>query len=427
MFTLCPKCTLTLAVTANDLRIGQGYVRCGRCSNVFNALLKLTEAPGDGEAAPPIPQADPATTSQINRALSASSATASSAAAPARAVSPPASNIALHISPDERGGTDIVALDRLEHVLETLGIDLTEDDPPEAPGRLFPRDITAPQSGDSSSQTFESIVLEGDGVTRTSETMPEESLDELDLLARRLSAAAAPAPTPQQQPADLPRHAEPRPGRIRTFDEPWHVAAKPAEPAETPDLDAPALRASASWQRWAWLSGSAVLGLMLALQAVNHWRYALAGSPSWNAPLTRAYAALGIAFNPHWDLGAYDVRQQGAQADQGSAQVIRVRLSLANHATRAQPVPVLRLTLLDRYGKRIAERDLTPSDYWPRGRAPERLMASDERIDSEVAVRDPSAASASFELDVCLRDAAGATDCAGDATAAAAATNSAAP
>src|SRR3569833_1669979 len=43
MFTVCPKCALTLVVTAQDLRVAQGYVRCGRCSNVFNALARLSE------------------------------------------------------------------------------------------------------------------------------------------------------------------------------------------------------------------------------------------------------------------------------------------------------------------------------------------------------------------------------------------------
>src|SRR5579872_1142870 len=43
MFTLCPKCALTLVVTAADLRVAQGYVRCGRCLNVFNALARLSE------------------------------------------------------------------------------------------------------------------------------------------------------------------------------------------------------------------------------------------------------------------------------------------------------------------------------------------------------------------------------------------------
>jgi predicted Zn finger-like uncharacterized protein len=43
LFTVCPKCTLTLVVTTVDLRAGQGYVRCGRCANVFNALIALRE------------------------------------------------------------------------------------------------------------------------------------------------------------------------------------------------------------------------------------------------------------------------------------------------------------------------------------------------------------------------------------------------
>src|SRR6516225_5424738 len=59
MFTVCPKCALTLAVTAADLRVAQGYVRCGRCSSVFNALARLTDerqspiAPPPAAAAPP--------------------------------------------------------------------------------------------------------------------------------------------------------------------------------------------------------------------------------------------------------------------------------------------------------------------------------------------------------------------------------------
>ena len=62
MFTVCPKCTLTLAVTADDLRIGQGYVRCGRCANVFNALLALSEEPIERATALPPPAPPPLAT-----------------------------------------------------------------------------------------------------------------------------------------------------------------------------------------------------------------------------------------------------------------------------------------------------------------------------------------------------------------------------
>src|SRR5215469_1539679 len=55
MFTVCPKCALTLVVTAADLRVAQGYVRCGRCSSVFNALARLSD-----ERRAAIPDGEPA-------------------------------------------------------------------------------------------------------------------------------------------------------------------------------------------------------------------------------------------------------------------------------------------------------------------------------------------------------------------------------
>ena len=63
MFTACPNCKLQLAVSAADLRVGQGYVRCGRCDRVFNALLSLGEDPEREQEAqglrPPAPRRCP--------------------------------------------------------------------------------------------------------------------------------------------------------------------------------------------------------------------------------------------------------------------------------------------------------------------------------------------------------------------------------
>jgi len=63
MFTVCPKCALTLVVTAADLRVAQGYVRCGRCSSVFNALARLSDerqsAAAESEAPAPSPAPEP--------------------------------------------------------------------------------------------------------------------------------------------------------------------------------------------------------------------------------------------------------------------------------------------------------------------------------------------------------------------------------
>src|SRR4030081_2499291 len=79
MFTVCPKCALTLVVTAEDLRVAQGYVRCGRCSSVFNALARLAEeqqapeasvepAPRSPAASPPREQTPPHSPPPASRA-----------------------------------------------------------------------------------------------------------------------------------------------------------------------------------------------------------------------------------------------------------------------------------------------------------------------------------------------------------------------
>lgn len=44
MFTRCPECLTTQAVTPEALRSGRGMVRCSRCASMFDALATLAEA-----------------------------------------------------------------------------------------------------------------------------------------------------------------------------------------------------------------------------------------------------------------------------------------------------------------------------------------------------------------------------------------------
>jgi predicted Zn finger-like uncharacterized protein len=384
MFTVCPKCTLTLAVTAADLRTGQGYVRCGRCLNVFNALLALSEEPSErGAPAPVYSQADPASSSQITAALasSANDAEEFEEAHPAH----------LHV---------VSEVAQRNHLATERSSD----------GAIENESSLADGTG-----SFETIVLEGDAITQTEEFVPEESIDnEIAALTQRLSVAAHQS---QQESGGF--------GNLYYESAPLVAdAQQDAVPGSDTDADADAdaddITVTRPQRRARWIAGCAVLLLLLAIQGINHWRDALASSPPLSAPMGRLYASFGVPLDPHWNLSAYDVRQQGAASDPADSHVIRVRVSVANHAPRAQPVPLLRLTLLDRYGKPIAARDLTPAEYWPQGHAPRTFLARDERIDSEIAVRDPGADSASFELDVCLKSARGVVRCAGDTTTAAA-------
>jgi hypothetical protein len=155
------------------------------------------------------------------------------------------------------------------------------------------------------------------------------------------------------------------------------------------------------------------MAVLLVAQIVNHYREDLAATTQFNKPITALYSALGVQLTPHWDLHAYDVRQLGASVDAASAGQIMVRASVKNGASQAQPMPLLRVTLQDRFGNRIAARDVAPGNYLPRATATTFLPAG-QRIDAEMAFVDPGANAVGFEIDACLPAPAGGIACAND-------------
>ena len=45
MYTQCPQCETVFRLSADALSAAGGQVRCGRCSEVFDALQRLAEEP----------------------------------------------------------------------------------------------------------------------------------------------------------------------------------------------------------------------------------------------------------------------------------------------------------------------------------------------------------------------------------------------
>jgi predicted Zn finger-like uncharacterized protein len=163
-----------------------------------------------------------------------------------------------------------------------------------------------------------------------------------------------------------------------------------------------------------WSAGSGALVILLAAQIVNHYRNDLAATAQFNKPITALYAALGVHLTPRWDLHAYDVRQLGASVDSASAGQIMVRASVKNGAHQPQPMPLLRVTLQDRFGNRIAARDVPPGSYLPRATADTAFLPAGQRIDAEMAFVDPGSNAVGFEIDACLPAPAGGIACAND-------------
>lgn len=256
------------------------------------------------------------------------------------------------------------------------------------------------------------------------------------------AAAAASAATSDRPVATAPATAPSSAATTSTFSDPlsealdgtaenaWFTARRDLAPEgagisahespETIRFDAQRFQAIARGRRrrpW-WLTaayGIGLLALVLALgaQAVHYWRESLAQNPLFGAPLRDVYARLGIPLEPKWNLSAFDVKQWGATSDVAPG-TLRVRASIVNRAPRAQPHPLLRVTLLDRFSAKVARREFAPAEYLPGRTAPTDMLPAGARVDADLAIADPGSDAVGFELDVCLKRR-GVLECAGDA------------
>lgn len=175
------------------------------------------------------------------------------------------------------------------------------------------------------------------------------------------------------------------------------------------ELAAPAeFEVPAGPRRWPTVVAALVLALALGAQTVHHWREDLARHPALGPWLLGTYAALGVDTPAPVDLAAFELRQLGAASEPSRAGRIKVRASIVNRAPFAQPYPILRLTLQDRFGSTIGARDLEPGQYLPGGAASASgLLGASQRADAEVVFVDPGRDAVGFELDVCVAGTAG--------------------
>lgn len=450
MITICPQCQLSLAVSAADLRIAQGHVRCGRCASVFNALVSLYDTEADAleprlaDAAPalggaPEPAYDdngdtrifevridttaadggantgvferaPARPAHLQEPEHARQPEGSADATPAPAdpsfdpagfeantfaapeFEAPRFDAPLIDTPAGAQSIDIIELDDLSVAGESPALQLATDSPPPAAERPGAPGLR-------------------DGIDLAADTEPVAANDELlemppaanDAGIDEVVAANDPILVPDQLDIDLGALEPP-------------AAASPDDAPAEPDIDALQANEPPRPRYYAaYAAGAAVLALLFAGQLVHYQREALVAWPALSGPLSRLYAAIGQPIQLRGDLGAYDLRQLGAVAPPDAAGTLLVRASLRNLSPRPQPMPLLRVTLQDRYGNRIASRDLAAVEYQqrPAGKAPETLLAAGARLETAVQLVDPGGNAVGFELDVCLVEA-GNTRCAND-------------
>jgi len=417
MYSQCPDCQTRFRVTADALRAARGTVRCGRCGSAFDALERLTDfiPPSAHDASsPPLLVA-----TDVGSGLLAGQQTGAT--------------VEYHFSAED---------------LERVFVEASEwhevDEPPLAEGDATPLDADAarepvgvdgeaPIVVELGNAGFEDITLEGERISieALTDSLPVfepraadadlDSTDELQILVAvpdsaypeevevpPVDTAAVDldvgAPEPATPEIELPPTvAEPLPLSAQRWRRP--VDAAPAEPAEPAEITAP-------WRRLAWTLAGLLLALALAAQVTHHFRQDLVRHPQLGPPLRGMYERLGLDLLPNWDLAALELRQWGNEPDAATSGRLVVRASLTNRATFAQPHPLLRLELEDRFGNTVATRDFEPSEYLKNASQATRLMSPGASSEAELLLADPGRDAVGYRLDVCLRESATLLRCA---------------
>jgi predicted Zn finger-like uncharacterized protein len=386
MYSQCPDCQTRFRVTAEMLRAAHGTVRCGRCGTAFDALERLSDTiPPASHAVRPSPplvgELEPAVSAEYHFTAEDLESVFVDARdwrdAPTSVRSEPSASLETAgdeppVIVDENAGVEDITLEGERVSIEALvedaapGVDLDSTDELEilrhVPDSVYPEDEAPPPA----------LVAESAASTPpVAETV------------------AAPVEAVEPLPLDAQR---------------WRRPAEAEEPAP--------VAARSAWGTLAWSVAGLALAFVLAAQLIHHFRQDLVRHPQLGPPLRAAYERLGLDLLPNWDLAAFELRQWGNTADAAAPGRMVVRASLTNGAAFAQPHPILRLELEDRFGATVATRDFEPADYLKNPSQATRLLAPGSTSEAELLLADPGTEAVGYRLDVCLRESAALLRCA---------------
>lgn len=403
MYSQCPECQARFRVTADDLRAAHGTVRCGRCGSAFDALARLSDT---------IPAAsEPSPAGRMREDVGLLSVTPDAVA-----------TTEYHFSADDLEKVFIDARD-WQKQFGVAGGDaeaLEQETEPAGTGAEPPVVEVDENEG------VEDITLEGE---RIRIEVPEgfdadghdlDSTDEFEVLQDVPGSAYV----DEEDEVKVERATEPVtvvPERV--FELPPVTTAAPAtlaaqrwrresDAVATESVHEDERPAGSGLRALAWTLGSLVLALALLAQLTHHFRQDLVRHPMLGPPLRAVYERLGLPLSPDWDLAAFELRQWGNESTAATDGRMSVRASLTNRAGFAQPHPVLRLELEDRFGEPVAVRDFEPGEYLKDPSQASRMMGAGATTEAELLIADPGRDAVGYRLDICVRESASLLRCA---------------
>ena len=309
LITRCPACATMFKVVPDQLRVSEGWVRCGHCAEVFDASAHLQPAAAVAQA-------------QEQEAQSG-------------AVVPPAQD-ATEPYPFDTGAPALASPEAPDEVA-------TEDDEPLAAADSSPQSEPPPDSVASSPQT------------EIDEELLEDEPDSVQLQAEQEAL--------QEDPLD-------RPFSLRRED---LSAPAELTPSELPGDAAPLeeltfvrqARREARWQRPAvrgllTLLALALAGLLGLQVAVQERDRLAAGEPALRPWLARACEPLGCRIAPPRRIEAIAI--DGSTFNRLRPDAYRLQVTLKNQSGMDVAMPAVELTLTDSEEQPVVRRVLMPGE-----------------------------------------------------------------
>lgn len=343
LITRCPACATMFKVVPDQLRMSEGWVRCGRCAEVFDASLSLQplQAPAAAPvAAGPAPAALPA------------------ADAPPAAEAPPVLPQAVSEPPSTKVAAPLAEAGAASPAARPAGADRSAGEASRPPLNLPPEATL-----DEEAVFAQEALIGAMAQAARREAWPEEAVAGGSSLLRRADRSGA-------------QHEETEVLSPSAWGPEWApTAVEPAPPSELSFVRA--ARRRAFWR------GRAPRGLMrllaaglvlaLALQWVLLQRDRLAAAaPALKPWLSALCMPLGCRIAPPRQIESVAI--EGSSFSRLGADAFRLSLSLRNSAATEVAMPSLELTLTDLQDQPVLRRVLHPADLG----APPALAASGE-------------------------------------------------
>jgi len=187
--------------------------------------------------------------------------------------------------------------------------------------------------------------------------------------------------------------------------EPPSVATPDFDPATLPPLeDLPPLPAAGRPRprRAPWIAVCALLALSLGAELVHANRDPLARDPYLGPMLIDAYRRFDVPIDEPVDLNRLDVQRTEVTSHPVYKDVLYLTATVTNTAEFAQPLPLLRVQLDDRWGEPVGARVFTPEEYLRN--APPGLARAEPGRTYGIALEvvDPGSEAVGYSLTPCL-------------------------